>query len=65
MKVAVIIFASFLVLAGCSGSSARQKICRLMVPASVETPSSQDDQRVDEKVTGSTLDDTNREQNCP
>ncbi|MGV8920438.1 MAG: hypothetical protein ACOH2R_22000 [Pseudomonas sp.] len=64
MKVAVIILLGFTLLAGC-GSNARQKICSLMVPARVETPSSQDDQRVDAKVTGDSSGDRNQEQNCP
>jgi hypothetical protein len=65
MKVAVITLFSCMVLAGCMSSGARSHVCEVMVPAHVETPTTQNDQRVEAQATGEPTDDHNQEQNCP
>jgi hypothetical protein len=64
MKVAVIALFSCMVLAGCS-SSTRSHVCEVMVPAQVDVPTTQNDQRVEAQATGEPTDDHNQEQNCP
>jgi hypothetical protein len=64
MKVAVIMLFSCMVLAGCS-SHARSHVCEVMVPAQVDVPTTQNDQRVEAQATGEPTDNHNQEQNCP
>jgi hypothetical protein len=64
MKVAVSMLFSCMVLAGCS-SGARSHVCEVMVPAQVDVPTTQNDQRVEAQATGEPTDDHNQDQNCP
>jgi hypothetical protein len=65
MKVAVITLFGCMVLAGCTGSGAHSRACEVFVPAQVEVPTTQNDQRVEAQATGEPTDDRNQDQNCP
>lgn len=65
MKITALALISCVVLAGCTGGSARSKTCQLFSPASVNVPTTQNDQRVEAQATGEPADDRNQEQNCP
>jgi PBP1b-binding outer membrane lipoprotein LpoB len=65
MKIAAVALISCVLLAGCSGSGRHAKLCEVMAPASVNVPTSQNDQRVEAQATGEPADDRNQEQNCP
>jgi hypothetical protein len=64
MKVTALALISCLVLAGCTGSGAHTKACEVLSPASVDVPTTQNDQRVEAHVTGEPSGKPN-EQNCP
>lgn len=51
-----------LLLAGCAGN-VREKACQVLSPASIETPTSQDDQRIDSQ-SGSEPDGGMPDQRC-
>ena len=65
MKIAALTLLSCLIVAGCSGSGTRAKTCEIFSPASVNVPTTQNDQRVEAQATGEPADDRNQEQNCP
>lgn len=65
MKTAALTLLSCLIVAGCSGSGSHAKTCEVFSPASVNVPTTQNDQRVEAQATGEPADDRNQEQNCP
>jgi multidrug efflux pump subunit AcrA (membrane-fusion protein) len=65
MKVAALALIGCLVLAGCTGSGAHAKACEVMSPASVDVPTTQNDQRVEANATGEPSGRGHNEQNCP
>jgi hypothetical protein len=65
MKISALALMSCLVLAGCSGSGTHARTCEILSPASVNVPTTQNDQRVEAQATGEPADDRNQEQNCP
>lgn len=65
MKTAALTLLSCLIFAGCSGSGSHAKTCQIFSPASVNVPTTQNDQRVEARATGEPADDRNQEQNCP
>lgn len=65
MKVAVVVMAGCLALSGCSlFGGDREKTCEVFSPASVNTPSSQDNQRVQTNASGDPTGGGNKMQNC-
>ncbi len=65
MKIAALTLLSCLIVAGCSASGSRARTCEIFSPASVNVPTTQNDQRVEAQATGEPADDRNQEQNCP
>ncbi|MDY7562856.1 hypothetical protein QN382_03320 [Pseudomonas sp. 10B1] len=65
MKVAFITLFSCMLLAGCMSSGTHSRACEVLVPAKVDVPTTQNDQRVEAQATGEPTDDRNKEQNCP
>jgi hypothetical protein len=65
MKIAALALMSCVVLAGCSGTAAHSTACKILSPASVDVPTTQNNQRVEAQATGEPADDRNQEQNCP
>ncbi len=65
MKVAALVLIGGLVLAGCSGSGARARTCEVMSPASLDVPTTQNDQRVEANATGEPYGKGHNQQNCP
>lgn len=65
MKIATAALIACLALQGCSVFGGdRAKTCEVFSPASVETPSNQDNQRVQTNATGDPTGGGNKLQNC-
>ncbi|WP_297838204.1 hypothetical protein, partial [Pseudomonas sp.] len=54
-----------MVAPGCAGSGAHSRASEVLVPAQVDVPTTQTDQRVEAQATGDPTDDRNQDQNCP
>jgi hypothetical protein len=65
VKIAALSLMCCVVLAGCSGSNAHHKACEVLVPASINVPTTENQQRVEAQATGEPGSDRNQEQNCP
>ncbi|HEY0286921.1 MAG TPA: hypothetical protein VGC62_07915 [Pseudomonas sp.] len=63
--VALSVMCCVVLLAGCSGSNAHHKACEVLVPASINVPTTENQQRVEAQATGEPGGDRNQEQNCP
>lgn len=51
-------------LVGCSGSASHHKACEVISPATVNVPTTENSQRVEQAATGVPVEDR-MEQNCP
>jgi hypothetical protein len=65
MKIAALALVSCFVVAGCTGSGTHARTCEVFSPASVDVPTTDNAQRVEQRATGEPADDRNQEQNCP
>jgi hypothetical protein len=65
VKIVVLFLMCSVVLTGCFSSGGHHKACEVLTPATVNVPTTQNDQRVEAIATGEPGNDRNQEQNCP